>query len=517
MVGLLDLPLECKVHILSLAPEEIPRCKLVSRAFRDIINGSPMLRYLQELNSLGLMASRTVSNTLSLDQKLQTLRKRKRISSVYTCDPTIVSVDSEGYSGPHFGRDFVSCRGVLALKWQKKTEIHLLSSPNRNIGSNHYVLESLPRHWMMAIEPAFDLLVLFDSTDTDVSFYLRSLQTGLAYPDACLPTVVYEGEPDRSIRDGWRGVRIEITGHRIAYLRGYSHPAESISKVIIWDWTSGQTITSTDIAVSCFAFLSESRFIVVPPILHRRGSSEKKDLPLLVYTCDDVPLGDQARLSARLHMPPQSSAVSLRETKLSLSFQPPFWYSDLPVTTCSPPVIYDLPAKSQYLALRVLFGRSSVGIWVTLFTHVSRLFTLVNTLDPGPDQECVSIPWSDWASMVAWTGYRTDESRPQYGPAVFGHLVAHIKATPTASDPSSRDSQMVGSFFKDSYKNLKQDSLVRSFTISFETVPPGLDWYGMSFQDKLVEIMMDDEHVVILRRGLTADHSQPKIYVYSLW
>ncbi|CAE6479762.1 unnamed protein product [Rhizoctonia solani] len=493
-----------------------------------------MLQYLQELDSLGLVAPRNVSNALSLDQKLQNLRKRKRISSVYTCDPTIMSVDSEGYRGPHFGRDVVSCRGVLALKSQKNTEIHLLFSPNRNTGSNRYVLESLPRHWMMAIEPAFDLLVLFDSTDTDVSFHLRSLQTGLTHPNAYLPTVIYDGEPDRSIRDGWRGVQIEIIGHRIAYLRGYSHPAESISRVIIWDWTSGQTITSTDIAVSCFAFLSESRFLVVPPILHRRGSSEKKDLPLLVYTCDGAPLGDQARLSARLHMPPQSSAVSLRETKLSLSFQPSFWYSGLPVTTSSPPVIYDLPTESQYLALRVLFGRSSVGIWVTLFIRVSSLFTLVNTLDAGPDQNCVSIPWPDWASTATWTGYRTDESRPQYGPAVFGHLVAHMyaeqrsnlwqieihdlrKATPTTSNPSSRNSQMVGSFFKDSYKNLKHDSLVRSFTISFETVPPGLDWYGMSFQDKLVEIVMDDEHVVILRRGLTADHSQPKIYVYSLW
>ncbi|CAE6479747.1 unnamed protein product [Rhizoctonia solani] len=524
MVGLLNLPFECIVSILvSLPPREIARCRLVSRVLWTIINDSPMLQYLLELDSLGLVPPRIISHRLPLEQKIQTLRRRKRTNALGICDTIAAPLHWQDDNVPSFGYDFVSSRGVLALKSQKKIEIHQLSSPNRNIGSSYHLLDSLPEHWMMAIEPAFDLLVLFDSTNNDVTFHLRSLQTGLAHPDACLPTVVYEGENDEFIRPGLHKLQIEIIGHRIAYLRECPLAIESTSRVIIWDWTSGQILTSTNVSEISFGFLSENVFIVATPISYAHGPDAEKKPSLLLYSCDHVPQGESARLTARFSLPMGLSTVAFRDPQFLSFSQPSFWYFDVPVTCPSQPVIYDLPPDSSYLALNPSFYRGSNTIRGTLFVHVSSLLAFATR----PDHDNAPIPWSKWESTTAWVDppILSNELRPYYGPTVFGHLVAYIYAEEQSSSwrvevhdlrkatRTSLGSKTFRSFVMESYRPLKHDSLVKSFVVPFETVPPIRVIMGV--WDILLEIMLDGEHVIILRRP--SEDTQSSIHVYPLW
>ncbi|CAE6479752.1 unnamed protein product, partial [Rhizoctonia solani] len=121
MAGLLGLPPECIILVLlSLPPQEIARCKLVSRALWTVVNGSPILQYLLELDSLGFVAPRIVSKNLSLEEKIQMLRKSRRKIVVDAYDTIPVPLDWQGHNVLYFGCDFVLSRGVLALKSQKK-------------------------------------------------------------------------------------------------------------------------------------------------------------------------------------------------------------------------------------------------------------------------------------------------------------------------------------------------------------------------------------------------------------
>ncbi|CUA68271.1 hypothetical protein RSOLAG22IIIB_07800 [Rhizoctonia solani] len=449
MAGLLSLPPECIILVLlSLPPQEIVRCKLVSRALWTVVNGSPILQYLLELDSLGFVAPRIVSKNLSLEEKIQMLRKSRRKIVVDAYDTIPVPLDWQGHNVLYFGY-------------------------------------------------------------THVSFHLRSLQTGLAHPDACLPAVVYDGEPDQHNRSGLRTLRIEIIGHRIAYLREHALSTEPMSRIIIWAWTSGQVLTSTNLDGVSFEFLSENVFIVATPVSHDYDSDPPKKPALMLYTSDGVPPGGSARLSATLNFPMRSSNVALHQTKLGPFTQPSFWYYGIPinVTSPNPPTIYDLPPDSAYLAFRVSFFRDSTPKQGNLFIHVSSLLALASALDTQPSREGVSIPWSKWKSTTTWVGPSwTKGLRSQYGPAIFGHLVAYIHP---GEQPSSWKAEVhdlrkvartIGSFFGNPYKPLKHDSLVKSFQVPFEIIPQRREEY-MGLWDNSVDVMLDGEHVIILRRS----------------
>ncbi|CAE6479757.1 unnamed protein product [Rhizoctonia solani] len=276
-----------------------------------------------------------------------------------------------------------------------------------------------------------------------------------------------------------------------------------MSRIIIWAWTSGQVLTSTNLDGVSFEFLSENVFIVATPVSHDYDSDPPKKPALMLYTSDGVPPGGSAHLSATLNFPMRSSNVALHQTKLGPFTQPSFWYYGIPinVTSPNPPTIYDLPPDRP--------------------TWLSDLLALASALDTQPSREGVSIPWSKWKSTTTWVGPSSTKGlRSQYGPAIFGHLVAYIHP---GEQPSSWKAEVhdlrkvartIGSFFGNPYKPLKHDSLVKSFQVPFEIIPQRREGY-MGLWDNSVEVMLDGEHVIILRRS--SEGTRPSIHVYSLW
>ncbi|KAH7332816.1 hypothetical protein B0J17DRAFT_146878 [Rhizoctonia solani] len=221
---------------------------------------------------------------------------------------------------------------------------------------------------MMAIEPIFNLLLLFSTTGNTATFHLRSLRTGLPHPNAALPVILYTVNGALDLRPEFTKTQIEIIGRRIAYMRESSESFLSI--ITIWDWVSGQIVTATRIYGTSFAFLSEDVFLVANPILENlwRPSLE-------LYSCDGAPPGGDARLVAALILPVLNfDDLSISWTEFLPSPQLSLWHDDLPVT--SPPIIYNLSPTSHYMSLRVSFAIASNYSCGMLFIHSSSFWCL---------------------------------------------------------------------------------------------------------------------------------------------
>ncbi|KDN46078.1 hypothetical protein RSAG8_04585, partial [Rhizoctonia solani AG-8 WAC10335] len=111
------------------------------------------------------------------------------------------------------------------------------------------------------------------------------------------------------------------------------------------------------------------------------------------------------------------------------------------------------------------------------------------------------------------------DSGTKYSPVVFGHLVALMHAEErlnawrveiydlrtTATTAASRDTshlpgnQRIESLFKRPFEPTKSPSSVESFAVLFKTIPWEKDGHQAWGGTWPVEIMVDDEHVVILR------------------
>ncbi|CAE6502698.1 unnamed protein product [Rhizoctonia solani] len=538
MTGLLDLPAECTIQILSLlAPPEIARCRLVSRMLWTIIHDSVRLQYLLELDCLRLVPRHTFSDRLSLAEKVRVVREKRRLmDSQNPGDSEVIPLCPTDYgnlTAPNFGSTYTYSRGVLVLKGQEDADqlgVYQLSSRNRNVESASYVLKSLPAHCTMAIEPMLDLLLLSSTTDVTATFHLRSLRTGLAHPNAALPAISHPVDANWSTRPRFMKTRIEIIGRRIAYIREGSEVFQSV--ITIWDWVSGQIVTSTKICGTSLTFLSEDVFIVANPII---GSLDKPSLVL--YTCDGVPAGNDARLVATFTIPVlEFDDRSISWTEFLPSSQPSVWHNDLPID--SPPLIYDTCPISHYLPLRVSFTIASSYSCGMLFIHSSSLLALASNLDLQSNQGIPSVPWSKWKSAACWVGPHNLDGEHEYGPAMFGHLMMFMhpqeqlgswlaeiydlrSALPmTIPNPRPRKAsylprdQEIESAFNGPPNPMQTPSVVKSFWIPFETIPWEKDWHETRYGTCPVEVMIDDEHVVIVR--MPSHATQPRIHVYPL-
>ncbi|KAH7332815.1 hypothetical protein B0J17DRAFT_721980 [Rhizoctonia solani] len=201
----------------------------------------------------------------------------------------------------------------------------------------------------MAVEPAFDLLVLCNYTNDAATFHFRSLRTGLPHSNASLPTLLYTGDSDSGLEADFEKVQVEIFGRRIAYMREFAEPQPLDTIVTIFDWVSGQLITSTRTYRNSFSFLSEDVFIL--------ADLESTAKPLKLYTLSEF----------------NNERLRWVEFEFLPSSQLSVWHGDLAVTP--PPLVYDLCPTSHYLSLRIC------------------LLALANTLDAQSNNDIIEVPW----------------------------------------------------------------------------------------------------------------------------
>ncbi|KDN46082.1 hypothetical protein RSAG8_04589, partial [Rhizoctonia solani AG-8 WAC10335] len=286
---------------------------------------------------------------------------------------------------------------------------------------------------------------------------------------------------------------------------------ESFSSLItIWNWMSGQIVTSTKVLGYSFAFLSEDTFLVPPPIPASGYPAPYGDShPLALYTCSGVPPGSPARHIAQFHFP-TPGVVQLHDRRFGPSPLPSVWGCSIP--PASPPRVYDTSPTSHYVALDIGFSDLSRGL---LFIHSSSLLSLVDIvmMDHG---NCLSVPWSKWSPIASWI-YCSALSHRWIHCRVFGHLVTCLshgddqhdwevgiydlrtpqkKALPKLQPdvgPTSPKEQ-IEHFLSNGSMSLQYPLLVKSFSIPVEVIPWDGDWYDTTDHQCGVDLLVDDEH-----------------------
>ncbi|CAE7055217.1 unnamed protein product [Rhizoctonia solani] len=537
MATFLDLPPECIVGIfLYLEPCQIATGRLISRAFWTIIDDSLELKYILELDYLGIDLPPTLSNELSLRDKVCALQeKRLKIGarSIGADSMTHIYLDSKDH-GNIVVRPFESytfSRGVFAFKgenWPNKLGIFQFSSENRGIDCDRYTLNCPPDNFMMAVEPSFDLLVLFGKTDEGVAFHLRSIGTGLPHPSASSARILCSSPTGIRILT-FPTIKIEIVGRHIVHMQEISE--QFCSLITIWDWVSGQIVTSTKVVGYSFTFLSEDIFLVPPPIPDPGYSPPGGDShPLALYTCSRVLPGSPARHIARFHFP-TLDGIQMRYIQFEHSPLPLCGY---PIPYVSPPRIYDTSSASHHLVLEISFSGLGYG---SLFIRSHGLLSFVDLdITVTDHDECLSIPWSKWISATSWISHCTlgvgwNACR------VFGHVVTRVSQGnelnhweveifdlrtslrmplpgPQLGAGHLLPEEQMNFFLSSGCMSVPHPSLVKAFSIPAETIPWDDDWYETTSHLRGVDLMVDDEHIVIFKSP--SETVKASIHVYSL-
>ncbi|CAE6479733.1 unnamed protein product [Rhizoctonia solani] len=525
MAVFLDLPPECIIHVfLQMLPRQIAKSRLISRAFRAIIDDSLVLQYIMELDNLGLVPPIAASNDLSLYNKVCALKEKRRtrdkgidgMAHIYLYPNDRGNIVLQEYKSHAFSR------GVLAFKgkdWPTKLGIYQFASENRGIDCDRYKLNCPPRNYMMAVEPSFDLLALFGTVDEGLAFHLLSLRTGLPHPSASSPMIPCFSPTGIEILT-YLTISIEIVGRHIVHMEEISERCTSL--ITIWDWVSGQIVTSTKVLGYSVAFLSEDIFMVPPPV----GAYEDGEPHYLaLYTCREVPPGGPARCIARFYFP-ISDSIKISCTRFEPSPLPSVWSCSIPLAY--PPRVYDTSPTSHYLALSIQFRDVIHGY---LFIWASALFSLLDTLATDHDQ-CLSVPWPQWSSATSWIHSTALNSR-MIGFNVFGHLAIWLSygddyydwevgiydlrtskekaLIKSQLDPMSPE-ERVELFLSDGSTPVQQPLLVKLFSIPVDVLPWEDDWYKETHHQRGVDLLVDDEHIIIFKPP--SNTSKASLHVY---
>ncbi|KAL5637730.1 hypothetical protein ACGC1H_002108 [Rhizoctonia solani] len=354
---------------------------------------------------------------------------------------------------------------------------------------------------MITMEPSFDLLVLFGTTDEGLAFHLRSIRTGLPHPGALSPKILCSSPTGIELFT-YTTIVIEIVGRHIVHM---AETLESGTSVItIWDWVSGRIVTSTKVLGYSLAFLSEDMFLVPPPAGYARDDNPHH---LALYDCNGVTPGSPARCVARLYFP-TSDAIQIRHTRFQPSPLPSVRGCSIPLV--SPPRVYDISPASHYVALSINFLNSGTGM---LFIHSIGLLSLVDSLTTDHGQ-CLSIPWLKWSSATSRIHSAALNDR-WIACSIFGHLVTHLsygddlhdwvvgifdlRTSKTQSLPKSQPDlgspdDQIETFLNAGSMSVQYPLLAKSFSIPVGVIPWDDDWYMATDHQSGVSLMVDDEH-----------------------
>ncbi|CAE7182113.1 unnamed protein product [Rhizoctonia solani] len=537
MATFLDLPPECIVSIfLYLEPYQIVKGRLISHAFRTIIDDSLELQYIMELGCLGLIPPPTSSNELSLSDKVRVLKEKRRkigACSIGADSMKHVYLDSKAHDDIATPFEFYTfSRGVFAFQGEdgpNNLGIYQLSSDNRGIDCDFYRLNCPPGNFMMAVEPSFDLLVLFAQENEEAVCDLRSIRTGLPHPSALCPRILcssFSGIPILTSST----INIEIVGRHIVHTGEVLEPFASL--ITIWDWMSGQIVTSTKVMGYSSTFVSEDIFLVsssIPGSVDPPPSEDSHHLAL--YTCFGVPPDRPARCVARFNFPTLDS-VRMPSIRFEHSPLPSVWGYSIPHDV-SPPRIYDTDSASHYLVLEMGFSGRGAG-YGSLCIRARGLLSFVDTAVTN-HSEYLSIPWSKWSSVASWVSHNA------MGPGwsqlkVFGHIatlvsqgdksnhweveIFDLRTSRRISLPGPKSEgyilpeDYIDFFLSSDCMSIPRPALPKSFSTPVENFPWDEHWYDTRDHFRGIDLMVDDEHIVIFQPA--SEVFKASLHVYSL-
>ncbi|KEP48196.1 hypothetical protein V565_131220 [Rhizoctonia solani 123E] len=264
--------------------EHMKRWREVSRAFRLVVDRSPIFQYLTLLNQLGYIEPINPRQDLSYREKAEVLcghqeKLQNLIGSGY------VAVDHRGVQGRPFHLRFF--RGLFA---------HLNAGSEDAEGDEIvvYELPSLKKAFPQCevwgfdtwgsiteyhVDRSMDLVVTFicDATDDDsdialLTVDLRSFNTGWAHPAAAKARLEFP------VADALESIHYSLVGDYLMVLLDCDSSDDKY-EIVGWDWPSGKQIIHMRLeSRDSFAFVWPN-ILVIPSSL----SSIEEDLELIGY------------------------------------------------------------------------------------------------------------------------------------------------------------------------------------------------------------------------------------------
>ncbi|CAE6443653.1 unnamed protein product [Rhizoctonia solani] len=523
-----NLPIDCFIHILSfLSPGDIEICKLVSRTWHSTISNCLPLQYKVLLDYLGYIGTRNTGFP-SLELKVGVLRERRmRMNQRRLAQSATVHLEyHHGIAHTHLSRGVIIAANTLSTT-VLTLQLHRLASINKGLDYECSLFTDRTQLVgytnLVKVEAALDLLVLVEfGNDGAMKFHLRSLKSGLPHPNASRPTIV------NSVAD-------------IAFPKVFTHSIEILNRRIVhsgqsdgrltplltvWDWTTGDLVTSTLVPGPAYAFISNNIVVVASNQIPRDGQHIL--LSLSIFTLEGALPGEAARLIAMLCLP-KTDCPSYPD--FEFYHAPPISISD-PHESHTRAKIFKLDENSHHLALRLTVAltpdirNKSTGI---LFIHSSGLLKLAEHLSAA-SQSPVFVKWGNWGFMTCWLKIEP----PTPWRCIYGHraaflridsltgdcevLVYDVRAVRTVRsrkgavglDLTWELDEPMDLLFSVSGKPTRHPALVSSFWIDTDVLPKG------RASDYQLDVMIDDEHVILLKRGQDRVAPNPSIHVYDL-
>ncbi|KAG9089024.1 hypothetical protein FS749_001673 [Ceratobasidium sp. UAMH 11750] len=432
-----SLPSESIIHILLfLAPKEIRKCQQVCRFLRNLVQDSPRLRYLLELDSLGYSAPLNPRNDLSYDEKIQVLRRMRNPPDPSTNIPFRIGLNTthNTITNYQFARG-VFAQGGPSLDVTRSLNLYRLASFNANTSYEQWHLSDLGVNAQdFKMDPDLDLLVLLETDaapgDPEVDLvrrlHLRSLRTGLPHPLAAVPVIISTDKFTSNFTDA----NFQLVGRFVALL---CHTNQLLSpdpsRISIWDWTTGDLVTFADVTGQCFTFVSDTCFVTG---CSRRKYAKEIIGSLEVYTFDPSRPGRRARHVASLHLPTTPEGPC--HSSFSFSFAPlgplSFPANGLALSTV-PPRIYDLSPSSHYICLKILAyniqNHPSEMTKGALFIPATSIVNATSTISPRESQ--LHVPWENWARGTSWIHHGGMRGEKDH---IFGQQAAFVRLAPNS-------------------------------------------------------------------------------------
>ncbi|KDN33332.1 hypothetical protein RSAG8_13579, partial [Rhizoctonia solani AG-8 WAC10335] len=420
------LPTESVVHILQLLPPvDIRSCKLVSRQLLATIQESPELQYLLELDYLGFTPPLNPLDTLSLGDKIRILQEKRFVATNGTLRGVSVRAAKLESIRP-LNANIRYARGALAvgktIEATRQLQLYQLASGNKRTEHSSFLLQDMSVEASdFRFDPDLDLLVLLEratytDADLEMKFHLKSLGSGLPHPLASSPVLRSTFKSTATYNEAG----FQIIGKLLAILCFDMFSP----RMCVWDWTTGELITSTGVSGIDFAFISEDTFLV--PASRSKGAGNDVIAWLWVFTNADVQLGGPARHVASLCLPPTTQGPCRSQCHfIATSLPPAPLVINGRATVTTPKRIYEIGPSSHYLCLHVralnivnIPGEMAKGM---LFIPSSNIHQALNKITANQSQPPPHIPWEDWARGTSWINtrrlYRSSN-------CIFGHRAA---------------------------------------------------------------------------------------------
>ncbi|CAE6523313.1 unnamed protein product [Rhizoctonia solani] len=557
MSSLLGLPEEIVLYILALLdPQDVISCQLVCRPLNTLVSASPRLLFSLALDFLGYKLPFVPRSNLGPSASLKLLREHhsnRRCPS--NIQPTQHGLRTHSISSKYACSVYAQAFGIRGLLGTSPTvrdlEFYQIPSKNLDTEFKRWSLENLgPGIRDFIFDPDQDLLVLLEFPNAApqhspiCTIHLRTMSEGKAHPRALVPAMVATFAEGAGLGGGmpsWN-YHFEVMGPLIGILfraRSQKRP----SWVVVWDWVRGIEVTRISTAGgwhSSFVLLDQQTLLL--PSSSRDNLSYTSKFfrndtigSIKVYVFDP-----KANTTTPPRLISSFSLPSLDQKQVRSTLRLRCTPNVRPVhNPYSRPKAYESSSEHTLVGIDVdlsrfqgsgevtesagtLYVPASVFLQIGCYTQeTSMLYSIINKFYWHSAPE---IPWYKWACHTSWVNTGDSKAKGDY--LMYGCRMGALSNSVGIMGPASRIclldfnqhrlKRRKSKMPPVSNRGVEQHSLWsvfagqeasgdKKYTEATLEVEGGVDIFD--------EIVLDDEHVILARKGRLG--SGPSLLVYT--